>query len=580
MALLAIVATLAALPLSQAQAGQSANVVIIGGTLLDLTNPCTGYSYSAANFMGATYGGCLPVTGLAGELGDFAFTAMAPSAVSATSLSPFDTAVLNMASSAMNCDTGTLTASQQADLVAFVGGGKKLIIFDSECYPGPVDYSWLPFPFATANPGALGGSGTLTIVEENTLSSNNPASPYFIDAPYLGSQTDAVGDMNVMTTFDPNWCIDMSGTNAVQFTGPVHTYATYPAGTDKGLIIYNGLDQDYQQYTGDANLRKIWVQELKQAFNPSSLPCVVTIVGIALGPTTASNEVNQTHTVTATLTDLLGTPQPGVLVTFTVVSGPNAGSTGTCGPADCTSDANGQVTFTYTGDGGPGTDAIKACFLNQESGQEVCSREVAKEWTTPSGPTLTAVGPATLWVGLKNSDDQGTYFDLMVELLHNGTPVASGLKRCITGVTRNPSLAASATVAFAPFTPVSLSAGDVLALRISTRIGTKPDDTKCTVPRRGAHNSALGLRLYYDSTSRASQLGATLSPDPSTVLYLHSDGRACPGGNGDSPGVTTRFLDDAAPTAAKAKCKDSGVVNFASGNAFAEIGTWSLAPLP
>lgn len=42
----------------------------------------------------------------------------------------------------------------------------------------------------------------------------------------------------------------------------------------------------------------------------------------------------------------------------------------------------------------------------------------------------------------------------------------------------------------------------------------------------------------------------------------------------------TRFLDDNAPAAVNAKCKDSGTINFAGGNIFREIGTWSLAPSP
>ena len=76
---------------------QSKNVVIIGGTFLDIGIPC-GTTYGAANIMNYTGGGCLPVTGPAGELGDFNFSAMDPSAVSAASLAPFDTALLNLAS--------------------------------------------------------------------------------------------------------------------------------------------------------------------------------------------------------------------------------------------------------------------------------------------------------------------------------------------------------------------------------------------------------------------------------------------------------------------------------------------------
>lgn len=47
----------------------------------------------------------------------------------------------------------------------------------------------------------------------------------------------------------------------------------------------------------------------------------------------------------------------------------------------------------------------------------------------------------TVWLGLKNSDDQGTYFDLRVDLLKNGVTIATGETRDMRGITRNPSLA-------------------------------------------------------------------------------------------------------------------------------------------
>jgi hypothetical protein len=188
-----------------------------------------------------------------------------------------------------------------------------------------------------------------------------------------------------------------------------------------------------------------------------------------------------------------------------------------------------------------------------------------------------ALSPAHLFIGLKNSDDQGTQFDLKVELLRNGTSVASGLERCLAGVTRNPDLARDAVAEFDPFGLVPIASGDVLALRVSARIGTKPDDTKCSGPG-GSHNSAVGLRLYYDATSRPSRFDATIAPSPEEDLFLHSDGTPC--GGAQSTGVTTRFLDANAPTAATAKCRDSGALNFARGNPFSIIGTWSLPPLP
>jgi len=372
--------------------GQSVDVVFIGGTTLDTNVPCMWYG-SDANVMGQTAGGCLPVTGLAGELGDFTFVAMAPASVNAASLALYDTAVLNVASQAMACNTNTLTSQQQDDLVGFVAAGHKLIIYDSEC--PPVDYSWLPYPFTTANPGALGQVGTLSVIEDNLLSTEiaspdcvvpPPLDPtHCIDVVYLGGSTDAVGDMNVMITRDPNWCLDMSGTNAIDITGPVHTYAKYPSGTDTGLIIYNGLDQNHQSFE-QPNLRKIWVQELQHPFNPSGLPCGRTVVGITLAPQFDTNDVGDNHTVTATLTDPLGNPQSGILVTFTILSGPNAGAGGTCSPnADCTSDASGQVSFTYTGSAGPGIDEIEACFVDDQQVVQ-CSQIAEKEWIQPIPP--------------------------------------------------------------------------------------------------------------------------------------------------------------------------------------------------
>jgi hypothetical protein len=69
-----------------------------------------------------------------------------------------------------------------------------------------------------------------------------------------------------------------------------------------------------------------------------------------------------THTVTGITVAGNGNPVPGTTVTFTVISGPNAGATGSG-----TTGANGQTTFTYTGTGGLGTDNIRATVGALES---------------------------------------------------------------------------------------------------------------------------------------------------------------------------------------------------------------------
>lgn len=164
-------------------------------------------------------------------------------------------------------------------------------------------------------------------------------------------------------------------------------------------------------------------------------------------------------------------------------------------------------------------------------------------------------GPMNTWLGLKNSDDQGTRFDVRVEVLRNNVVVASRLTRCIDGITRN---AASAREAIIELNTVTVNdPADMLSLRVSARIGTNPDDTKCP-----GHSSAVGLRMYYDSTQRPSRIEATLALSPARNLYLHTS--------------SADIIDGAAPTSATAKFKDSTSVNFAGGNAWKVIGTWSI----
>jgi hypothetical protein len=115
--------------------------------------------------------------------------------------------------------------------------------------------------------------------------------------------------------------------------------------------------------------------------------------------------------------------------------------------------------------------------------------------------------------------------------------------------------ATEVAVPFGAITHSALAAGDSLSLKVLTRIGTNPDDSKCP-----GHNNAAGLRLYYDAVSRPSRFGAEIAPDPLTDFFLHADG----------------FLDDMAPTATAAKFQDSSSLNFSGSNPWHEIGTWSM----
>jgi hypothetical protein len=167
----------------------------------------------------------------------------------------------------------------------------------------------------------------------------------------------------------------------------------------------------------------------------------------------------------------------------------------------------------------------------------------------------------TAWIGLKNSDDQGTQFDLRAEVYRNGILISSGETRCITGLTRNPNMAREVNVDLAAFDADAFTPGSTVSLKMLTRIGTNPDGSKCTGPG-GSHNIAVGLRLYFDADGRASKLRADPSTPPIPDYFLDSSG-------------TNLVLTTAAPVGANAQFSDSTSINFANGNAWKEIGTWA-----
>ena len=135
----------------------------------------------------------------------------------------------------------------------------------------------------------------------------------------------------------------------------------------------------------------------------SGAACIdLNLLQIDLEPEEAFNELGtpgQTHAVTASIDGAIGTVE-GRLVTFAVVSGPNAGTTGTCtANADCTADASGEVTWAYEAAQGPagiGIDTIQACFTAASPTGETGCDDVLKHWgdtTAPESSCLEGVNP-------------------------------------------------------------------------------------------------------------------------------------------------------------------------------------------
>src|SRR5262249_37291624 len=125
-------------------------------------------------------------------------------------------------------------------------------------------------------------------------------------------------------------------------------------------------------------------------------------------------------------------------------------------------------------------------------------------------PLLTAVGPARLWVGLKNSDDVGTRFDLLVEILRNGSVIGSGQASNVPGGSSGFKSAILDTFNLALAGPVAVYPGDTLTFRLSVRISTA-----------SGHRSGTA-RLWFADSAANSRFTATIK-GVTTDYYLLSN---------------------------------------------------------
>jgi hypothetical protein len=121
--------------------------------------------------------------------------------------------------------------------------------------------------------------------------------------------------------------------------------------------------------------------------------CVtVEVFDLLLAPATATNELgsDNSHTVTAALQGPAGEVD-GYLVSF-AVGGQNAGAAGVCNPAACTTNAAGQVTFTYSVPIAPssiGVDSITANVTLANPTGATDTEQVAKTWRDTTPPVVT-----------------------------------------------------------------------------------------------------------------------------------------------------------------------------------------------
>ncbi|OGH16502.1 MAG: hypothetical protein A3C30_04920 [Candidatus Levybacteria bacterium RIFCSPHIGHO2_02_FULL_40_18] len=161
---------------------------------------------------------------------------------------------------------------------------------------------------------------------------------------------------------------------------------------------------------------------------------------------------------------------------------------------------------------------------------------------------LTSLSPANIWIGLKNSDDVGTRFDLKAEVYKNSTElVSSGQLDNVWGGSSGFNNANLQTIPFNTFSPVDFPEGSTLSIKLYVR-------NACQGP---THNSGTA-RLWYDDAAANSRFDATIEGSNSNYYLRNNFVLSTAVGIGPKQKIDVQ---------AGSKCSP-----------FKTFGTWSITP--
>jgi hypothetical protein len=155
-----------------------------------------------------------------------------------------------------------------------------------------------------------------------------------------------------------------------------------------------------------------------------------------------------------------------------------------------------------------------------------------------------SLAPASAWIGLKNSDDVGTNFDLLAEVSRNGVLIGSGQVNGVSGGSSGFNNAVQRAINLSLAPAAAICTGETLSIKLSVRIGAT------------GHRSGTA-RLYYNDGQANSRFGLTVGGAGST-FYLRS-GSILGTTAGPGPKLTIDVFAD----------------RLVGGNPWKAFGTWS-----
>lgn len=359
---------------------------------------------------------------------------------------------------------------------------------------------------------------------------------------------------------------------ALNPTGTAFLYSTFLGGSGQNTGRGIAVDASGSVYvTGEQSSDFPIVSPL-----PTSMPAPISGSGFVAKLAPATPSVN-----TSTGSDVRMPLGSGVNVTFASVSGQGQTSmtTSTIGPTppagfsftapptyfDITTTATYaapvKVCIRYSSDDFTDPDAVRLLHFEAGTWVDVTTsntmindgaRQVCGEAASLSpfavaqrqGLPLSALGPASVWVGLKNSDDVGIRFDLRAEVYRNGSElVGSGELASVPGGSSGFN---NARLHALPLTPATttFAPGDTLSIKLLVR-------NACTASGKNSGSA----RLWLNDSAANSRFDATIG-DP--AAYYIRDGFTLATTPGPGPRKT---LD----VAAGSKCSP-----------FKAFGSWSV----
>jgi outer membrane lipoprotein-sorting protein len=161
-------------------------------------------------------------------------------------------------------------------------------------------------------------------------------------------------------------------------------------------------------------------------------------------------------------------------------------------------------------------------------------------------PELTAFGPAQIWVGLKNSDDVGTKFDLLAEVFRNGDLIGSGQLNDVPGGSSGFNNASLRVINLALPQATGVGPGDTLSLRLSVRIAASSGHVSGTA------------RLWFNDSAANSRFAGTIESITNNYFLQNS------------------FILGSSAGPGPRKTVDVLVNRNQGGNPFKTFGTWSM----